>query len=113
MDVDEPVEHQQSSSSNLNHEGSTDKDPPIVNSGHSQEVGPDSEELNAQYQSLSRDSAYGTLSPESFIQELQPQPCHSEGEETEEEEIDREGQEEERVEAEIQVEEEKEEEKKR
>ncbi|XP_072222927.1 pleckstrin homology domain-containing family G member 5 isoform X2 [Leuresthes tenuis] len=110
MDVDEPVEHQQSSSSNLNHEGSTDKDPPIVNSGHSQEVGPDSEELNAQYQSLSRDSAYGTLSPESLIQELQPQPSHSEGEETEEEEIDREGQEE-RVEAEIQVEEEKEEEK--
>ncbi|XP_042347194.1 pleckstrin homology domain-containing family G member 5 isoform X2 [Plectropomus leopardus] len=50
-----------------------------------QETGPDGEELDPQCRSLSMDSAYGTLSPESLLRELQPQPGQSEGEETEEE----------------------------
>uniref|UniRef100_A0A8C6U2L0 Pleckstrin homology domain containing, family G (with RhoGef domain) member 5b n=1 Tax=Neogobius melanostomus TaxID=47308 RepID=A0A8C6U2L0_9GOBI len=40
-------------------------------------------------ESLLRESAYGTLSPESLLRELQPQRGHSEGEETEEEELER------------------------
>uniref|UniRef100_A0A7N9AM66 Pleckstrin homology domain containing, family G (with RhoGef domain) member 5b n=1 Tax=Mastacembelus armatus TaxID=205130 RepID=A0A7N9AM66_9TELE len=52
---------------------------------------PNSDELDPQYRSLSMDSAYGTLSPESLLRELQPQP--SEGEEIEEQEGDTEGQE--------------------
>lgn len=59
--------------------------------------------------SLSMDSAYGTLSPESLLRELQSQPGHSEGEETEEEEADVEGQEVEREDAEV-IEEEREDE---
>lgn len=47
--------------------------------------GPDQEELDPQSRSLSMDSAYGTLSPESLRRELQPQPDQSEGEEEEEE----------------------------
>lgn len=59
---------------------------------------PDQEEelednkLDPQCRSLSMDSAYGTLSPESLLRELQPQQQevnHSEGEETEEEETER------------------------
>lgn len=54
---------------------------------------PDQEELedklDPQCRSLSMDSAYGTLSPESLLRELQPQQGQSEGEETEEEELER------------------------
>ncbi|XP_034552121.1 pleckstrin homology domain-containing family G member 5 isoform X2 [Notolabrus celidotus] len=50
------------------------------------ETGPDGEDLDPQCRSLSMDSAYGTLSPESLLRELQPQRGQSEGEETEEEE---------------------------
>ncbi|CAG6021892.1 unnamed protein product [Menidia menidia] len=129
MDVDEPLEHQQPSPSGSFQEESSGSDsrpdvpglsercepflgiPGAVRSGHGREAGPDGEELDPQCRSLSMDSAYGTLSPESFMRELQPQPGHSEGEETEEEETDREGPEE-RLEAENKevVEEEEEEE---
>ncbi|XP_061758666.1 pleckstrin homology domain-containing family G member 5 isoform X2 [Nerophis ophidion] len=51
-----------------------------------QEAEPDSEELDPQCRSLSMDSAYGTLSPESLLRELQPQ--QSEGEGTDEEDED-------------------------
>uniref|UniRef100_H3D4I3 Pleckstrin homology domain containing, family G (with RhoGef domain) member 5b n=1 Tax=Tetraodon nigroviridis TaxID=99883 RepID=H3D4I3_TETNG len=40
--------------------------------------GPDPEQLDPQCRSLSMDSAYGTLSPESLRRELQPQPDQSE-----------------------------------
>lgn len=113
MDIDEPGEHQEPPAPNMNLEGATKKDsdaaplseaqqsqstsphrvPSIVYSEHDQETGPDGEELDPQYRSLSMDSAYGTLSPESLLRELQPQPGQSEGEETEEEEGDREGEE--------------------
>ncbi|KAM6925579.1 pleckstrin homology domain-containing family G member 5 [Xenentodon cancila] len=105
MDVDELGDHQQLAASNKNLEGGTDKDlhpdvaplskrsevqppthgvQPSVCSDHNQELGPDGSELDPQCRSLSMDSAYGTLSPESFPQDLQPQPSQSEGEETEE-----------------------------
>ncbi|XP_038577792.1 pleckstrin homology domain-containing family G member 5 isoform X3 [Micropterus salmoides] len=58
---------------------------------HDQEMGTDGEQLDPTCRSLSMDSAYGTLSPESLMRELQPQPGQSEEEETEEEEGDREG----------------------
>ncbi|KAM3871643.1 pleckstrin homology domain-containing family G member 5 [Diretmus argenteus] len=57
-----------------------------------QEAGPESVELDPQCRSLSMDSAYGTLSPESLLRELQSQPGQSEGEETEEEDAEREDQ---------------------
>uniref|UniRef100_UPI0037E988B2 pleckstrin homology domain-containing family G member 5 isoform X3 n=1 Tax=Semicossyphus pulcher TaxID=241346 RepID=UPI0037E988B2 len=104
MDIDEPGEHQDPPSPNMNLEGITktdSDDAPLSESsevqlsrsssphrGHSSvysETGPDGEELDPQCRSLSMDSAYGTLSPESLLRELQPQP-QSEGEETEEEE---------------------------
>uniref|UniRef100_A0AAV2LZ58 Pleckstrin homology domain-containing family G member 5 n=1 Tax=Knipowitschia caucasica TaxID=637954 RepID=A0AAV2LZ58_KNICA len=44
------------------------------------------DKLDPQCRSLSMDSAYGTLSPESLLRELQPQQGHSEWEEAEEEE---------------------------
>ncbi|XP_022045477.2 pleckstrin homology domain-containing family G member 5 isoform X4 [Acanthochromis polyacanthus] len=127
MDVDEAVEHQESPAPILIIEGITTKDsdtdavqfserPEIqhttsprrdhssIYSEHNQEVRPDGEGLDPQCRSLSIDSAYGTLSPESLLKELQPQPGQSEGEETEEEEGEREGQ----GEAEIEEEEEEE-----
>ncbi|XP_051280146.1 pleckstrin homology domain-containing family G member 5 isoform X2 [Dicentrarchus labrax] len=134
MDIDEPGEHQDPPSPNMNLEGTAEKDGDVaplcersevlqsqctsprrvlstVYSEHDQETGPDGEELDPQCRSLSMDSAYGTLSPESLLRELQPQPGQSEGEETEEEEGDREGEEEaEREEAGIEEEEEEEEE---
>ncbi|XP_053174444.1 pleckstrin homology domain-containing family G member 5 isoform X2 [Scomber japonicus] len=70
----------------------------------------DGDKLDPQCRSLSMDSAYGTLSPESLLRELQPQPGQSEGEETEEE-GEREGREVEQEEVELEeVEEEEEEE---
>uniref|UniRef100_A0A3B5B012 Pleckstrin homology and RhoGEF domain containing G5 n=1 Tax=Stegastes partitus TaxID=144197 RepID=A0A3B5B012_9TELE len=133
MDVDEPGEHQESPASNVILEESTNKDsdsnvgpfserpevqqntsPHIIHSSiyseHNQEAGPDGEELDPQCRSLSMDSAYGTLSPESLLRELQPQPGQSEGEETEEEEGDREGQGEAEIKEEDEEEEEEEEE---
>ncbi|KAK7905116.1 hypothetical protein WMY93_017723 [Mugilogobius chulae] len=47
------------------------------------------DKLDPQCRSLSMDSAYGTLSPESLLRELQPPQGQSEGEETEEEEAER------------------------
>ncbi|XP_054641311.1 pleckstrin homology domain-containing family G member 5 isoform X2 [Dunckerocampus dactyliophorus] len=58
-----------------------------------QEAEPDSSEMDPQCRSLSMDSAYGTLSPESLLRELQPQ--QSEGEGTEDDEEEREEEEEE------------------
>ncbi|XP_023281414.1 pleckstrin homology domain-containing family G member 5 isoform X7 [Seriola lalandi dorsalis] len=123
MDVDEPGEHQEPPAPNMNLKGTTKTDPDAdvappsersevqqsqstnanrvhssIYSEHDQEVRPDSEELDPQCRSLSMDSAYGTLSPESLLRELQPQPGQSEGEETEEEEGDQDGQEVERIE---------------
>lgn len=72
------------------------------------ETEPDSGELDPQYRSLSMDSAYGTLSPESLLRELQSRPSQSEGEETEEEEGERESQEMEREEEQDEEEEEEE-----
>lgn len=116
MDIDEPGEHQEPPAPNTNLEGATKKDsdaaplsersevqqsqstspgrvPSIVYSECDPEMGPDGKELDPLYRSLSMDSAYGTLSPESLLRELQPQPDQSEGEETEEEEGEREGEE--------------------
>ncbi|XP_017274756.1 pleckstrin homology domain-containing family G member 5 isoform X2 [Kryptolebias marmoratus] len=102
MDVDEPVEHQLPASNSTSHleesssdkdsdpdgsllsERSTHRDSSSLFSEHSPEGGPDSEELEPQFRSLSMDSAYGTLSPESLQRELRLQPVQSEGEETEE-----------------------------
>nr|XP_033485156.1 pleckstrin homology domain-containing family G member 5 isoform X3 [Epinephelus lanceolatus] len=82
-----------------------------VYSEQEQGTGPDGEELDPQCRSLSMDSAYGTLSPESLLRELRQQPGQSEGEETEEEEGDREVEEAEQEGTEIEeVEEEQEEE---
>ncbi|XP_035511891.1 pleckstrin homology domain-containing family G member 5 [Morone saxatilis] len=133
MDIDEPGEHQDPPSPNMNLDGTAEKDadvaplcersevpqsqctsprrvPSTIYSEHEQEIGPDEEELDPQCRSLSMDSAYGTLSPESLLRELQPQPGQSEGEETEEEEGDREGEEAEQEEAGIEEVEEEEEE---
>lgn len=112
MDIDEPSEYHHLRSSDVNLEGVAEKD--VVLSEHSEvqpsqstssvrrvpssvysEPGPDCEDLDPQCRSLSMDSAYGTLSPESLLRELQPQPDQSEGEETEEEEGDLEGEEQE------------------
>ncbi|XP_073325659.1 pleckstrin homology domain-containing family G member 5 isoform X3 [Pagrus major] len=134
MDIDEPGEQSEPPSPNMNLGGTTKTDsdvaplsessevqqpqstspfrvPSIVYSECDQETGPDGEELDPQCRSLSMDSAYGTLSPESLLRELHPHPNQSEGEETEEEEGDREGEEAEQEEAGIEeVEEEEEEE---
>lgn len=134
MDVDEPSEHSAIPASNMNLQESANKDldsavgslsdrsvgqksssPLRVHSAiyteHNQGTGPDSEDLDPQCRSLSMDSAYGTLSPESLLRELQPQPGQSEDEETEEEEGDRESQEPEHEETELEeVDEEEEEE---
>ncbi|CAN9515640.1 unnamed protein product [Ophioblennius macclurei] len=126
MDIDEPGDHQEPPAANMNLTGSSVKDceaaslperfevkqsssPRRVHSAifteHNHEAAPD-----PQCRSLSMDSAYGTLSPESLLRELQPQPGQSEGEETEEEEGDREGLEVEHEQADIEEEEEDEEE---
>ncbi|KAM4737709.1 pleckstrin homology domain-containing family G member 5 isoform 2-T2 [Anableps anableps] len=100
MDVDEPTVHQQSPASSTNCCSGRDSEPdlvllserselqqstyrvhPIVYIGQIEE---ESEELDPQRRSLSMDSAYGTLSPESLLRELQLQPVQSEEEETEE-----------------------------
>ncbi|XP_034392352.1 pleckstrin homology domain-containing family G member 5 isoform X2 [Cyclopterus lumpus] len=111
MDIDHPGEHQELPSPNMNLQGTSKKDsdvsltsevqqshsksPHRVHSGvyseHNQETGPDGTELDPQCRSLSMDSAYGTLSPESLMRELLPQPGQSEGEEEEEEEEEEEG----------------------
>lgn len=112
MDVDEPGEQREPSASNLNLEKLTKTDSDITSLSKSSEVqqsqsssprrvhasvyseaGRDGEDLDPQCRSLSMDSAYGTLSPESLLRELQPQQGQSEGEETEEEEGFREGEE--------------------
>lgn len=102
MEVDEPSEHQEPPACNANFEETT-------KTNSNSEVAPLSErkESDQPCRSLSMDSAYGTLSPESLLRELQSQPGHSEGEETEEEEADVECQE---VEQEEVIEEEKEDE---
>ncbi|XP_065817267.1 pleckstrin homology domain-containing family G member 5 isoform X3 [Labrus bergylta] len=101
MDIDEPGGLQQPPAANMNLQGAdktdSDESSPLSESSEVQqshrvhsnvysETGPDGEELDPQCRSLSMDSAYGTLSPESLLRELQPQPGQSEGEETEEEE---------------------------
>ncbi|XP_038165180.1 pleckstrin homology domain-containing family G member 5 isoform X1 [Cyprinodon tularosa] len=102
MDVDEPAELPQRPASRAHEEESSGKDSesdaahlsdgpgpqqpvyrvhPGVYIGQIQE---ESEELDPLYRSLSMDSAYGTLSPESLLRELQQQPVQSGEEETEE-----------------------------
>lgn len=115
MDIDEPCEPQEPPASNTNLEEIADLDsevapvsertpvqqsssPRRVPSSVYSEPGPDGEELDPQCRSLSMDSAYGTLSPESLLRELQPQHGQSEGEETEEEEGEEVEQEEARIE---------------
>ncbi|XP_031701571.1 pleckstrin homology domain-containing family G member 5 isoform X2 [Anarrhichthys ocellatus] len=103
MDIDEPGEHQELPSPNMNLQGTSKKDSEVallsevlqsqsksphrvhssVYSEHDQETGPGGEELDPLCRSLSMDSAYGTLSPESLMRELPPQPGQSEGEEEE------------------------------
>ncbi|XP_034029308.1 pleckstrin homology domain-containing family G member 5 isoform X2 [Thalassophryne amazonica] len=126
MDIDEPGEHKEPANptSDLDETAENESDSDVVtmlqpcevqpagyvgpHRFHSsiypediQEAAADTEELDPQCRSLSMDSAYGTLSPESLQRELQPQPEQSEGEDTEEEEGEREGQVPELEEAEI------------
>ncbi|XP_026224049.1 pleckstrin homology domain-containing family G member 5 isoform X2 [Anabas testudineus] len=106
MDIDEPSEHQEPPAHNANFEETTksESNSDVANLS-------ETKDSDQPCRSLSMDSAYGTLSPESLLRDLQSQPGHSEGEETEEEEADAEGQEVEREEAETEViEEEKEDE---
>ncbi|XP_028308081.1 pleckstrin homology domain-containing family G member 5 isoform X2 [Gouania willdenowi] len=103
MDMDESGEHQEPPPSSTSLKGPTPQDLDVASLLHksevqgssssrrahsaiySQEAGPNDAELDPQCRSLSMDSAYGTLSPESLLRELQPPPGHSGGEETEEE----------------------------
>ncbi|XP_047228460.1 pleckstrin homology domain-containing family G member 5 isoform X5 [Girardinichthys multiradiatus] len=101
MDVDEPAERQQSLASSTNFEEGKDSEPDLVLLSERSEVQQtthqvhptvyigliqeESEELDPLCRSLSMDSAYGTLSPESLLRELQLQPVQSEGEEETEE----------------------------
>lgn len=127
MDIDDPGEHQELPSPNMNLQGTSKNDSDVsltlevqqshsksthrVHSGvyseHIQEAGPGGKELDPQCRSLSMDSAYGTLSPESLLRGLLPQPGQSEGEE---EEGDREVEETEQGETVFEEEEEEEEE---
>ncbi|KAJ4933898.1 hypothetical protein JOQ06_006707 [Pogonophryne albipinna] len=93
MDIDEPSE--QPPAPNMNLEGSGEKDSDVDPLSERSEVEQSTlrvhssvycdEETDPQSRSLSMDSAYGTLSPESLLAE--PQPGQTEGEE-EEAEID-------------------------
>ncbi|MEQ2216421.1 hypothetical protein XENOCAPTIV_015921, partial [Xenoophorus captivus] len=101
MDVDEPAERQQSLASSTNFEEGKDSEPDLVLLSERSEVQQtthqvhptvyigliqeECEELDPLCRSLSMDSAYGTLSPESLLRELQLQPVQSEGEEETEE----------------------------
>lgn len=95
MDIDEPSE--QPPAPNMNLEGSGEKDSDVDPLSERSEVEQSTlrvhssvycdEETDPQGRSLSMDSAYGTLSPESLLGE--PQPGQTEGgEEVEEAEID-------------------------
>lgn len=93
MDVDEPAEHQQEISSRDSESDlvllSERADPPrttyrVHPTVYIEQIQEESEELDPQRRSLSMDSAYGTLSPESLLRELQLQPVQSGGEEMEE-----------------------------
>ncbi|KAM4571306.1 pleckstrin homology domain-containing family G member 5 isoform 2-T2 [Fundulus diaphanus] len=106
MDVDEPAEHQQSPASSTNFEecSSKDSEPDSVllserselqQSAHRaypgvyiEQIQEENEELDPQRRSLSMDSAYGTLSPESLMRELQLQPVQSEAEEVGERDVE-------------------------
>lgn len=97
MDVDEAGEHRDPSANRNVVEETADKEPTLSEVPHTQatssprrlpssvasDPGPEPEELDPQCRSLSMDSAYGTLSPESLRRELQPQPDQSDGEEQE------------------------------
>lgn len=130
MDIDEPGEHQEPPAPIMNSEETIQEDlnslvGPLADRSELQQAQstnpdtvlssiysePDSDELDPQCRSLSMDSAYGTLSPESLRRELQSQPGQSEAEETEEEERDQDqGQEVEQEEAEAEEEEDEQEE---
>uniref|UniRef100_A0A673BGX9 Pleckstrin homology domain-containing family G member 5-like n=1 Tax=Sphaeramia orbicularis TaxID=375764 RepID=A0A673BGX9_9TELE len=81
MDIDEPETSKKDSEdvnslsdrSNIQQSPSTSphRTHSTVYSEHDQEAGPDDENLDPQCRSLSMDSAYGTLSPESLLRELQ------------------------------------------
>uniref|UniRef100_A0A4W6FUJ2 Pleckstrin homology and RhoGEF domain containing G5 n=1 Tax=Lates calcarifer TaxID=8187 RepID=A0A4W6FUJ2_LATCA len=85
MDIDEPGEHSDSDVAPLSerseiHQSQSTSPHRVLSSiypEHNQEARPDGEELDPQCRSLSMDSAYGTLSPESLLRELQPQPVQS------------------------------------
>ncbi|XP_077437299.1 pleckstrin homology domain-containing family G member 5 isoform X2 [Vanacampus margaritifer] len=110
MEVDEPAESQTSSAAIASLEDQTDTTDgvsalseverlhmtsPSVYSEVNQEADPEGDELDPQCRSLSMDSAYGTLSPESLLRELQPPQSEEEGTEEAEEEQDEEEEEEE------------------
>ncbi|KAM7411274.1 hypothetical protein PAMA_021322 [Pampus argenteus] len=95
MDIDEPSEPP-APSVNFEETTKTDHSAPLsegsrgvhssIYSEQDQETGPEGDdELDPLCRSLSMDSAYGTLSPESLLRELQPQVGQSEGEKNEEE----------------------------
>lgn len=76
--------HRDDSSVSSEHSPGGGPDTDELDSEHSPGGAPDTDELEPQLRSLSMDSAYGTLSPESLQRELQLQPVQSEGEEAEE-----------------------------
>ncbi|XP_061152532.1 pleckstrin homology domain-containing family G member 5 isoform X1 [Syngnathus typhle] len=104
MDVDEPAESQTPSAAIVSLEGHSnvadsvsalsDVERPTalhrtssaVYSEVDQEPDPEGDELDPQCRSLSMDSAYGTLSPESLLRELQPPQSEEDGTEEAEEE---------------------------
>lgn len=98
MDIDEPGDHQQPRTNSGDTSGLSDslevqqslskglyRALSTVYSEPDLDADTDGDKLDPQCRSLSMDSAYGTLSPESLLRELQPQPGQSEGEEMEEE----------------------------
>lgn len=102
MDTDEPGENREPPTPTLTFNETTKTDSDVSTKS-------ELKESDQPCRSLSMDSAYGTLSPESLLRDLHSQPGQSEGEETEEEEGDGEGLEAEEADTEM-VEEEKEEE---
>ncbi|XP_077370207.1 pleckstrin homology domain-containing family G member 5 isoform X3 [Festucalex cinctus] len=110
MEVDDPAESQAPSAAIASPEGHADTTDGVsalseverlhrtsssLYSEMTQEADPEGAELDPQCRSLSMDSAYGTLSPESLLRELQPPQSEEEGAEEAEEEQDEEEEEEE------------------
>uniref|UniRef100_A0A3Q1JW85 Pleckstrin homology domain containing, family G (with RhoGef domain) member 5b n=1 Tax=Anabas testudineus TaxID=64144 RepID=A0A3Q1JW85_ANATE len=73
MDIDEPSEHQEPPAHNANFEETTksESNSDVANLS-------ETKDSDQPCRSLSMDSAYGTLSPESLLRDLQSQPGHKE-----------------------------------